>query len=50
MSLGAPDLEEAECPEDEVENYCNTWNLLFDTNGNIIHAKLPDNVKEWIAL
>lgn len=50
MSLSAPDLEEAECPEDEVENYCNTWNLLFDTNGNIIHAKLPDNVKEWIAL
>lgn len=42
MEIGAPDLEEAECPEDEVEQYCNAWNLLFDERGNIVSMKLPD--------
>lgn len=32
------DLEEAECPEDEVDWYCNKYNILFDENGNIVEA------------
>ena len=37
MELGYEDLEMAECPEDEVEWYCDKYNILFDENGNIIN-------------
>ncbi len=29
------DIEEAECPEDEVDYYTRLWNIRFDENGNI---------------
>ena len=29
------DIEEAECPEDEVDYYTGLWNIRFDENGNI---------------
>lgn len=45
MELGAPDLEEAECPEDEIEDYCDIWNLMFDESGNIVSAKIPKAVR-----
>lgn len=35
---GEEDLEEAECPEDEVDYYCDKYNILFDENGNIVEA------------
>lgn len=32
------DLEEAECPEDEVDWYCDKYNILFYKEGYIIEA------------
>ena len=29
------DIENAECPEDEVDYYAGLWNVRFDENGNI---------------
>ena len=30
------DIEETECPEEEVDYYAEAWNIQFDENGNII--------------
>lgn len=38
MEHGEEDLEEAGCPEDEVDYYCNKYNILFNENGSIIEA------------
>lgn len=38
MECGNEDLEKAECPEDEVNWYCNKYNILFNENGNIVEA------------
>ena len=35
---GEEDLDETDCPENEVDYYCNKYNILFDENGNIIEA------------
>ena len=35
LEYGENDLEKAECPEDEVEYYCNKYNIRFDENGHI---------------
>lgn len=36
LEHGETDLEEAECPEDEVEYYCNKYSILFDVDGHIV--------------
>lgn len=36
LEWGEDDLEKAECPEDEVDYYCNKYNILFDENGHIV--------------
>lgn len=45
MDLGAPDLDEAERPEDAVGNYCNAMKIQFSKSGDIIGLTLPD----WVA-
>lgn len=36
LEYGEDDLENAECPEDEVDYYCDKYNILFDENGHIV--------------
>lgn len=36
LEWGEDDLEKAECPEDEVDYYCDKYNILFDENGHIV--------------
>lgn len=36
IEYGEDDLEKAECPEDEVDYYCDKYNVLFDENGHIV--------------
>lgn len=36
LKWGEDDLEKAECPEDEVDYYCDKYNILFDENGHIV--------------
>ena len=38
LEYGEGDLEEAECPEDEVDYYCDKYNILFDENGHIVEG------------
>lgn len=35
---GGEDLEEVECPEDEVEFYCDKYGIRFNEYGNIVGA------------
>ncbi len=39
LEHGEMDVEEAEVPEDAVEDYCKKYSIVFDTNGNIIGGK-----------
>lgn len=48
MNLGASDLDNAECPEDAVENYCDAMNVQFDECGNITGLELPHWVEDII--
>lgn len=48
MELGSPDLDNADCPEDAVEDYCNAMKIQFDECGNIIGLKLPQWVEDLI--
>ena len=45
------DIEDAECPEDEVEYYAKRWHLHFDESGNIVcmekKAILIEDVKAF---
>ena len=41
MELGSPDLDNADCPEDAVEDYCNAMKIQFDERGNIVGLELP---------
>ena len=34
------DIEEAECPEEEVDYYTGLWNIRFDENGNITYYEM----------
>ena len=36
LERGEADLEKAECPEDEVEYYCDKYSILFDVDGHIV--------------
>ena len=36
MEHGEPDAESFDCPEEQIEYYCDKFNLFFDINGNII--------------
>ena len=36
MKHGEPDAESFDCPEEQIEYYCDKFNLFFDINGNII--------------
>ena len=40
LAYGEEDLEEVECPEDEVEHYCDKYNILFDENGHIVECSM----------
>lgn len=40
MDHGYLDLEETDCPEEEVERYCEEFGILFDENGNIVRSRL----------
>lgn len=40
LEYGEEDLEEAECPEDEVEYYCDKYNILFDEMGHIVEENM----------
>lgn len=44
MELGCPDLDNADCPEDAVEDYCNAMKIQFDEYGNIVGLEFP----RWI--
>lgn len=33
---GYDDIENAECPEDRIETYCDMFGILFDEKGNIV--------------
>lgn len=48
MDLGAADLDNAECPEDVVESYCDAMNIQFDECGNITGLKLPQWVEDIV--
>lgn len=48
MNLGAYDLDNSECPEDAVENYCDAMNVQFDECGNITGLELPHWVEDII--
>lgn len=48
MDLGASDLDNDECPEDTVENYCDAMNIQFDECGNITGLELPHWVEDII--
>lgn len=34
---GYEDLENADCPEDMVSNYCNMFRIMFEEDGNIVN-------------
>ncbi len=38
INLGKPDLDEAECPEDEIDYYCAEYHIKFDIHGNIVEV------------
>lgn len=40
IEYGEDDLENAECPEDEVEHYCDKYNILFDEMGHIVEENM----------
>lgn len=44
LEFGAPDLEDSECPEDEIERYCTTLQVRFDDRGNVTSIKLPNEI------
>ena len=48
MEMGELDLDEQECPEDWVEDYCDDWEIRFDENGNIVSYIYP--IKEAEAI
>lgn len=40
IEYGEDDLENAECPEDEVDYYCDKYSILFDENGHIVDGDI----------
>lgn len=36
MEHGEPDAESFDCPEEQIEYYCDKFNLFFDIKGNVI--------------
>lgn len=34
---GEPDADSFDCPEEQIEYYCDKFNLFFDYNGNLIN-------------
>ena len=49
IEYGEDDLENAECPEDEVDYYCDKYSILFDENGHIVDGYI-DYAKLAIAI
>lgn len=49
LEWGEDDLEKAECQEDEVDYYCDKYNILFDENGHIFDGYI-DYAKLAIAI
>lgn len=37
MKHGESDAESFDCPEEQIEYYCDKFNLFFDINGNLIN-------------
>jgi hypothetical protein len=48
ISLGADDLNKADCPEEKIEDYCDMMRLKFDEKGNIIDITLPRWVETYV--
>ena len=48
MEFGCDDLNEAECAEDKVEDYCDALQIQFDDCGNIVSISLPAYLKDYI--
>ena len=44
MDLDAPDLDEAECPEDAVGNYCNAMKIQFSKSGDILNDEKEETL------
>lgn len=49
IELGYEDLEEAEIPEERVEDYCNMFGILFDEKGNIVDPSISKEKWEKIC-
>lgn len=45
MSLGLPDVDKEECPEDAIEEICDRFHIQFDLRGNIKKIRLPEAIK-----
>ena len=45
LELEEDDIDVAECPEDEVEKYCNMYDIRFDRNGNILETSISTDDK-----
>jgi hypothetical protein len=39
LSFGERDIEDFECPEDMVEEYCKMFSVMFSENGDIASCK-----------
>lgn len=50
MDLGYNDLDDAECPEDMVEDYCEQFEAKFDWQGNLIEYHNIINTVRQIVL
>ena len=48
MDLGGSDLDNEECPEDAVEEYCDAMKIQFDECGNIVGLEFPHWVEDII--
>ena len=47
LEHGYEDLEEAEIPEERVEDYCNMFGILFDEKGNIVSSNIREEKEEF---
>lgn len=43
LKLENYDLDNAECPEDVIEEYCNLFRIKFNEYGNILEYTYPKN-------
>lgn len=46
MEHGEPDAESFDCPEEQIEYYCDKFNLFFDINGNVIENEKNEKLQK----